>query len=79
VPRVKRAGAADAWVRDRSGQRSGELPVKADLFTARLTVDITPELRRRIKREAFEQDVTVAELLRALLLREYPDSEGASR
>jgi hypothetical protein len=45
-------------------------------FTARLTIDITPALRGRIKIVAFQRGVTVAEMLRDLLAREYPSTEG---
>jgi len=41
---------------------------------ARLTFDITPAMRARIKVCAFTQGVTVAELLRALLEREFPEN-----
>ncbi|MGN8198101.1 chromosome partitioning protein ParB [Salinisphaera sp. RV14] len=60
---------AEAWVRQGD---AGE-PQKCDLYTARLTLDITPALRARIKIAAFTQDTTVAELLRALLAREFPE------
>ncbi|MCL7997958.1 ParA family protein [Brucella sp. 21LCYQ03] len=42
------------------------------LFTARLTIDITLELRGRIKVTAFWRGVTVAVMLRELLVREFP-------
>lgn len=60
---------AEAWIRqgDAEGVRKGEL------YTARLTLDVTPALRARIKVTAFTQGVTVAELLRALLEREFPE------
>ena len=45
-------------------------------FTARLTIDVTPELRGRIKVAAFRRGVTVAEMLRALLAREFPPQSG---
>jgi len=45
-------------------------------FTARLTIDVTPELRGRIKVSAFRRGVTVADMLRDLLAREYPNTEG---
>jgi type IV secretory pathway protease TraF len=45
---------------------------KGDLYTARLTLDITPAMRARIKVSAFTRGVTVAELLRGLLEREFP-------
>ncbi|MDR6841312.1 ribbon-helix-helix protein [Pseudoxanthomonas sacheonensis] len=50
-------------------------PSKAELYTARLTIDVTPELRGRIKVVAFQQGMTVAEMLRQLLEREFPEAE----
>lgn len=61
---------AEAWIR----QGDGADLQKGDLYTARLTLDITPTLRARIKVSAFTQGVTVAELLRALLEREFPEN-----
>jgi len=51
---------------------------KADLFTARMTIDVTPELRGRIKVAAFQRGITVAEMLRDLLSREFPDDAGGT-
>jgi hypothetical protein len=45
-------------------------------FTARLTVDITPEMRGRIKVAAFRRGQTVTDMLRDLLAREFPPTEG---
>jgi hypothetical protein len=45
-------------------------------FTARLTIDITRDLRGRIKVAAFQRGVTVAEMLRDLLAREFPENAG---
>jgi hypothetical protein len=45
-------------------------------FTARLTIDITPELRARIKIAAFRRGVTVADMLRELFAREFPANPG---
>jgi len=59
---------AETWVRG-----NAEAPKRADIYTARLTLDITPALRARIKISAFMQGVTVAELLRGLLEREFPE------
>ncbi|TAM12904.1 MAG: chromosome partitioning protein ParB [Nevskiaceae bacterium] len=61
---------AEAWVR----QGDADSIQKGELYTARLTLDVTPALRARIKVLAFTQGVTVAELLRALLEREFPES-----
>ena len=76
----KRAFAArpsdpDSWVRTPQPTTS-QNGAKADLFTARLTIDVTPELRGRIKVAAFQRGITVAEMLRDLLSREFPDDAG---
>jgi len=60
---------AEAWIR----QGDADAPKRADLYTARLTLDITPALRARIKVSAFTQGVTVADLLRGLLERAFPE------
>ncbi|MBS0597087.1 MAG: chromosome partitioning protein ParB [Proteobacteria bacterium] len=60
---------AEAWIRQGDADALG----KGDLYTARLTLDITPALRARIKIAAFGQGVTVADLLRGLLEREFPE------
>ncbi|MFD2497583.1 hypothetical protein ACFSTI_00240 [Rhizorhabdus histidinilytica] len=48
-------------------------------FTARLTIDVTPALRGRIKIAAFARGLTVADMLRALLAREFPRPPKGSR
>jgi hypothetical protein len=55
-----------------------DLPAGA-IYTARLTIDITPALHRRIRLAACRRGATMAELLRALLDREFPpeSDEGA--
>ncbi len=58
--------AADAP--PRNGEAAG--------FTARLTIDVTPDLRGRIKIAAFKRGVTVADMLRDLLAREFPATSG---
>lgn len=60
---------SEAWIR----QGDADALNKGDLYTARLTLDITPAMRSRIKVSAFTQGVTVAELLRGLLEREFPE------
>jgi hypothetical protein len=73
---LKRAFASrprdpDTWVRARetNAPKNG---ARADHFTARLTIDVTPDLRGRIKVAAFRRGITVAEMLRDLLSREFP-------
>lgn len=65
--------AAQAWIQQQAGVFS-----KAQNHTARLTIDVTPELRGRIKVMAFERGVTVAEMLRELLEREFASTGDAS-
>lgn len=60
---------AEAWIREGDARAV----TRGDLYTARLTLDITPTMRARIKVSAFTQGVTVADLLRGLLEREFPD------
>ena len=63
---------ADAWVR----QGDGADVSKTDLYTARLTIDVTPALRACIKVEAFTRGITVAEMLRDLLEHEFPEKQS---
>jgi hypothetical protein len=66
-----RPGDAESWI------KAPDTPSRpAAGFTARLTIDITTELRGRIKVVAFRRCITVADMLRDLLAREFPDSEG---
>ena len=46
---------------------------KTDPYTARLTIDVTPELRGRIKIAAFRRGLTAADMLRQVLEREFPE------
>lgn len=62
--------AAHAWVREGAGADVDALP-KAERYAARLTVDVSVELRARIKVLAFQRGVTVADMLRGLLENEY--------
>jgi hypothetical protein len=73
---ASRPGDAESWVKapERSGAQGGE----SAGFTARLTIDVTPALRGRIKVTAFRRGLTVAGMLRALLAREFPDDSGAA-
>ena len=68
------ASSAETWVKapDAPPARGGDAP----RFTARLTIDVTPELRGQIKVSAFRRGVTVADMLRDLFAREFPTIEG---
>jgi len=47
-----------------------------ETFTARLTIDVTPDMRGRIKIAAFQRGATVADMLRELFAREFPNPPG---
>jgi hypothetical protein len=72
---ASRPGDPDAWVR--APEPSPASRPQED-FSARLTIDVTPALRGRIKVTAFRRGMTVADMLRALLTREFPDDGGAA-
>ena len=77
--RRPRTGFASRPVDPEQWIRTDEAPTPrtpSSSFSARLTVDVTPELRGRIKIAAFARGINVAEMLRALLEREFPASTG---
>ena len=65
---------AERWIKApvADGHRADDVSA----FTARLTIDVTPALRGRIKVAAFRRGVTVADMLRDLLAREFPADPG---
>jgi hypothetical protein len=65
---------ADSWIK--APDRAAGATAAGDLFTARLTVDITPALRGRIEIAPFRPGEPVADMPRALLAREIPDTDG---
>jgi len=65
----------DTWVRTPDASTSSAKP---EAYTARLTVDVTTELRGRIKVTAFQRGLTVADMLRTLLEREYAADGNAT-
>jgi hypothetical protein len=69
-----RPGDPESWIK--SAEPQPARAVDANAFTARLTIDVTPDQRARIKIAAFQRGVTVADMLRELLAREFPPSEG---
>ena len=68
-----RPGTPDEWVK---ANGSDAPPAKIDPFDARLTVDITTALRGRIKVAAFSRGLTVTDMLRTLLEREFGGDGG---
>ena len=74
---ASRPGDPESWIRAGEPQPGGK--AAGSVNTARLTIDVPPELRGRIKVAAFRRGVTVADMLRALLAREFPTTEGDSQ
>ncbi|MBI1685179.1 hypothetical protein [Caulobacter hibisci] len=66
-PFAARPAGAEAWVREAAPAQK-----RADAFTARLTIDVTPACRGRIKMAAFARGLTVAEMIRDLFDQTYP-------
>jgi hypothetical protein len=63
----------EQWIKAAEAKTSNDV---AGGFTARLTIDVTPDLRGRIKIAAFGRGQTVADMLRDLLAREFPPTSG---
>ena len=78
LPFAARPRDPDAWVSAPEAPSIG-VSCKADGFTARLTVDVTPALRGRIKVAAFTRGLTVADMLRAMLAEAFPEHGGDVR
>lgn len=68
----------EQWVKASDPAATPPMPSspKQSGFPARLTVDVTPDLRGRIKIAAFQRGVTAADMLRELLAREFPPPSG---
>lgn len=71
---VARPADPESWIK--APEQPGARNADPGRFTARLTIDITPELRGRIKIAAFQRGVTVADMLRELLAHEFPEPQG---
>lgn len=71
-----RPGDAEGWIK--ASETASARPPDGAAFTARLTIDVTPDQRGRIKIAAFQRGVTVADMLRDLLAREFPADPGGS-
>ncbi len=65
---------AETWIK--APEAHARCADDASAFTARLTIDVTPALRGRIKVAAFRRGVTVADMLRDLFAREFPADPG---
>lgn len=76
APQTRRGFAArptepEAWIKAADEPAVGSEPTP---FSARLTIDVTPALRGRIKIAAFARNQTAAAMLRELLERAFPET-----
>lgn len=81
-PRKSKTKSRKADAKRRAKSRLVRRPIhrrRSNAFTARLTIDVTPDLRGRIKITAFERGVTVAFMLRSLLLKTFPRTRRSRR
>lgn len=61
----------ETWISGAASQPNGDDGAVPDAYAARLSVDVSRELRSRIKIAAFRRGSTVANLLRQLLQQEF--------
>jgi hypothetical protein len=76
IGRRPAADPATAWVHRENADGAAAEHMKSQVFTARLTIDVTPALRGRIKVIAFGRGITAAEMLRELLEREFAEGKA---
>jgi hypothetical protein len=78
--RRRRFASRPSDVENRIKSSSGPAPaaVSNGAFTARLTIDVTPDLRGRIKVASFARGITVADTVRDPLLKALPDVDGGT-
>lgn len=69
----------DVKRRTKPRKLTGQARPKRNAFSARLTIDVSQDLRARIKITAFERGVTVAYMLRALLLKAFGRTKRGRR
>ena len=70
---ASRPADPDQWIRAAGASPRND---SATGYTARLTIDVTPDQRGRIKIAAFQRGITVADMLRDLFAREFPADPG---
>lgn len=73
-PAAAQAADPEIWIK--APETQAPRGQDAASFAARLTIDVTPEMRGRIKIAAFQRGLTVADMLRDLFAREFPDTTG---
>jgi hypothetical protein len=72
-----RPSDAEAWVRSSKSTTSKEQQ-EGRSFHRKTDDRLSPGLRARIKVAAFQRGITVADMLRDLLSRQFPDNAGGA-
>ncbi|MDT4855801.1 hypothetical protein FQZ97_901700 [compost metagenome] len=65
---------AEAWIRQGTAIDNSNGNGNVERYSARLTLDVTPALRTRIKLAAFDRGVTMAKMLREVLEQQFPEA-----
>lgn len=71
APFAARPPAPESWIKADEMPPANRPP---NPYTARLTIDVAPALRARIKIAAFARGLTVAEMVRNLLEHQFPEA-----
>lgn len=71
APFAARPPAPESWIKAADAPSTNRPP---NPYTARLTIDVAPALRARIKIAAFARGLTVAEMVRDLLEQQFPEA-----
>jgi proline-rich tail region repeat protein len=69
-PATQTAATADAWIESRDKPAAPAEPTK------RLTVDIPQSLHKRIRLACIEQDEIMADAIRKILQKAFPDDDA---
>jgi hypothetical protein len=75
--RPRLAAPIEEWVHSRTGQDDERAPEAAPTLTEptiRLTLDIQKRMHKRLKQGALDREQTIADVIRALVAREFPAS-----
>lgn len=70
-----RPRSADAWI---TATEARAPQARRNANTARLTIDVAPQLRQRLKLAALQRGTTLADLVRDLLVQAFPDDDQGS-
>lgn len=79
IGRKPASDPSSAWIRQIDAPDAPDAWASASVYTARLTIDVTPALRGRITSTAFERGVTASDMPRELLERAFSARGGVTQ